>query len=84
MELRSELEKLLTVPEAADFLHVHPQTLYKDRKIPRLKIPGVGILSKIYSLKGFLKMMFYLTNSPNPQIHIKDDQPRYGQTGGIR
>ena len=34
------MDKLLTVPQAAEYLQIHPQTLYKKREIPRKKIAG--------------------------------------------
>ena len=34
------MDKLLTTPQAAEYLQIHVQTLYKNREIPRIKIGG--------------------------------------------
>jgi integrase len=48
------MEKLLSVREVADKLRCHPQTIYRNTKIPRTNIPGIGIRFKESSLESFL------------------------------
>lgn len=38
-------QRLLTVEEIAELIHVHPQTIYKliySKRIPFIKKPGIG------------------------------------------
>ena len=36
------MDKLLTTHEAADLLHCHPQTVYRNKELPHVMIPGIG------------------------------------------
>jgi excisionase family DNA binding protein len=39
------IDQLLTVGEAAEFLRIHPKTLYRliaERRIPYIRKPGLG------------------------------------------
>ncbi len=56
------MDKLLTVRQAAEYLQIHPQTLYKKREIPRKKIAG-GIRFKESELDKYLEQN---TVSPFP------------------
>lgn len=48
------MEQLLTVKEAADYLQVHQKTIYRNRDIPSLDIPGIGIRIKKSDLEDFV------------------------------
>jgi integrase len=48
------MDNLLSVQEVADMLHCHPQTLYRNKTIPRTYIPGIGIRFKESSLVAFI------------------------------
>lgn len=48
------MDKLLTVKQAAEYLQIHPQTLYKKREIPRKKILS-GIRFKESELDKYIK-----------------------------
>ena len=59
------MENLLTTNEAAAILSCHPQTLYRNREIPRLDIPGIGIR---YKQEEIEKLLEELTPKPGHNI----------------
>ncbi len=61
------MDKLLTVQEVAAGLHCHPQSVYKNREIPRIKIPGVGIRFKSSDIQKFLDQK---TMNPLPTLFL--------------
>ena len=87
------MERLLTVKQAADYLQIHPQTLYRNKEILRIEITG-GIRFKESELEKYLDQKtikisslifsqiinnksFRLTNSPENDIIFLE------KTGGI-
>lgn len=48
------MDKLLTVKEVAELLHCHPQAVYRNKEIPRIKIPGVGIRFREEDIKEWI------------------------------
>ena len=54
------MDKLLTVPQAAEYLQIHPQTLYMKKEIPRKKI-GRSIRFKESELEKYIEQ-----NTVNP------------------
>jgi excisionase family DNA binding protein len=48
------MDNLLTVKEAAEYLHCHPQTVYKNKGLPSLYIPGIGKRYDRDDLKDYL------------------------------
>jgi len=59
------MDKLLTVRQAAEYLQIHPQTLYKKREIPRTKI-GSRIRFKASQVEQYIKQN---TTNPLPVIN---------------
>ncbi|HDZ25238.1 hypothetical protein LCGC14_1660050 [marine sediment metagenome] len=56
------MDKLLTTPQAAEYLQIHPQTLYKKKEIPRARIGG-SIRFKESDLDKYVEQR---TISPSP------------------
>ncbi len=56
------MDKLLTTPQAAEYLQIHPQTLYKKKEIPRARIGG-SIRFKESDLDKYIEQR---TISPSP------------------
>jgi len=56
------MERLLTVKQAADYLQIHPQTLYRNKEIPRIEITG-GIRFKKSELEKYLDQKTININS---------------------
>ena len=48
------MDRYLTANEVAGRLHCHPQTIYRNNKIPRTNIPGIGIRFKESTLEAYL------------------------------
>ena len=49
------MEKLLTVQEVADVLVCHTQSVYKNKELPHIKIPGVGRRYKASEFNKYLE-----------------------------
>ena len=49
------MEKLLTAKEAAEILNCHKQTVYRNRELPCINIPGVGKRFKESELNKYLE-----------------------------
>jgi integrase len=49
------MEKLLTVAEVAERLNCHPQTVYRNRDLPCINIPGVGKRYRESELDKYIK-----------------------------
>ena len=47
--------KLLTVQEVAEMLHCHPQSIYRNKELPYIKIPGIGIRYKESELDEYIE-----------------------------
>jgi len=48
------MDKLLTVREVAETLNCHPQSVYRNKKLPFISIPGIGKRYKESELKKYL------------------------------
>jgi len=74
------MDKLLTVRQAAEYLQIHPQTLYKKREIPRTKI-GSRIRFKASQVERYIKqntvtpLLFYqpILNSQPFNLNIPSE-----------
>lgn len=64
------MERLLTVKEAAEILRCHPKTIYRNRDIPSVEIPGIGIRIKESDLECLIDQRSLrersLTRLPDP------------------
>ncbi|MFC2170269.1 tyrosine-type recombinase/integrase [Acidobacteriota bacterium] len=49
------MEKLLTTQELAEILQCHPQSVYKNRELTSIKIPGIGIRYKESDLNKYIE-----------------------------
>lgn len=49
------MEKLLTTKEVADLLQCHPQTLYRNKELSYIKMPGIGIRYKESELGKYIE-----------------------------
>ena len=49
------MEKLLKTKEVADLLQCHPQSLYRNKELPYIKIPGIGIRYKELELDKYVE-----------------------------
>lgn len=69
------MERLLTVKEVAEILQCHPKTIYRNRDIPLLEVPGIGIRIKKSELEGFIDQRdlreHSLTRLPDPTYSSK-------------
>jgi len=59
------MDNLLTVPQVAEKLNCHPQTVYKNKEIPRIVIPGVGVRFRELELQEYIEKR---TIKPPPEI----------------
>jgi len=57
------MKKLLTVQEVAEMLHCHPQSIYRNKELPYIKIPGVGIRYKESELNKYIEQKSIKTHS---------------------
>jgi excisionase family DNA binding protein len=48
------MDKFLTVREVAEALNCHPQTVYRNKRLPFISIPGIGKRYKESELKKYL------------------------------
>ena len=67
------MDKLLNVNQVAEILHCHPQSVYKNKGLPFVKIPGVGKRYKESDIEKCLE-----NNSYKP-THL-NQQPIYNQS----
>ncbi|MFC2160140.1 tyrosine-type recombinase/integrase [Acidobacteriota bacterium] len=49
------MDKLLTVQEAAEVLNCHPQSIYRNKELPKTKIRGIGLRFKLKELEKYLE-----------------------------
>ncbi|MGB6681828.1 MAG: tyrosine-type recombinase/integrase [Candidatus Bathyarchaeia archaeon] len=70
------MERLLTAAEVAQILNCHPQTVYRNRDLPCINIPGVGKRFKESDLNKYLeqKSTFLLKNITN-NLPFKSVEP---------
>lgn len=78
------MNKLLTVQEAADYLGCHEQSVYRNKELPFITIPGVGIRFRPEDLDKYIEQ--HLNKSPSfssQSIDIKQDTltlpPNFGR-----
>ncbi len=62
------MNNLLTVKEAAEYLHCHPQTIYKNDYLPYIDIPGIGKRYDPKALKEYLEKNKYKYIPKLPQV----------------
>jgi excisionase family DNA binding protein len=67
MKKRMSTERLMTVRELADFLCIHPQTVYQliyQRKIPFIRKRGVGYRFSQREIGKWLELDHHPTEEP--------------------
>lgn len=70
------MEKLLTAVEVAQILNCHKQTVYRNRELPCINIPGVGKRFKESELTKFLEQKSTFLNKDYPgNLPFKSAEP---------
>jgi excisionase family DNA binding protein len=49
------MDTLLTVPQVAEKLNCHTQTVYRNKELPRVEIPGVGVRYRESDLQEYVE-----------------------------
>jgi len=62
------MESLLTAKEVAKFLNCHPQSVYKDKRLPSIYLPGIGKRYDLDDLKEYLDKNKHKYMSESPQV----------------
>ena len=57
------MEKLLTTKEVADLLQCHPQSVYRNKELSYIKIPGIGIRYRESELDKYIEQKSIKTRS---------------------
>ncbi len=57
------MEKILTTKDVADLLQCHPQSVYRNKELSYIKIPGIGIRYKESELDKYLEQKSIKTHS---------------------
>ncbi|HUU36914.1 MAG TPA: tyrosine-type recombinase/integrase [Candidatus Desulfaltia sp.] len=66
------MEKLLSVKEAAELLHCHPKTIYRNKALPCHNIPGIGIRYKPSELEKYVEQnTLKAVPIPSPRLSAK-------------
>lgn len=72
------MNNLLTVKEVSDLFKVHPQSVYRNRLLPYIKIPGIGLRYRENDLREYLEQKtikpkpMLITPDPRKSIELKE------------